>query len=89
MPKRISNKTPKDANQTAFAVVNLSTEETPGAPVAPIIDFSAVMREMGRRGGKIGGKRSLQTMTKAERRKRAQKAARRRWANKKHKPLTK
>ena len=32
---------------------------------------SQVMREMGRKGGKIGGKRSLETMTAAERSARA------------------
>ena len=37
--------------------------------------ISAVMREMGRKGGKIGGKRSLDTMTPAERTARAKKAA--------------
>jgi hypothetical protein len=41
--------------------------------------ISAVMREMGRKGGKIGGpiggKRSLETMTPAERTARAKKAA--------------
>ena len=34
-----------------------------------------VMSEMGRKGGKIGGKRSLETMTPAERTARAKKAA--------------
>jgi hypothetical protein len=37
--------------------------------------ISAVMREMGRKGGKIGGKRSLETMTPEERRARAKKAS--------------
>jgi hypothetical protein len=37
--------------------------------------ISKVMAEMGRRGGKIGGKRSLETMTAAERKARAKKAA--------------
>jgi len=36
---------------------------------------SAVMREMGRKGGKIGGKRSLETMTPEQRTERAKKAA--------------
>jgi hypothetical protein len=36
---------------------------------------SKVMAEMGRKGGKIGGKRSLETMTPAERTARAKKAA--------------
>ena len=34
-----------------------------------------VMSEMGRKGGKIGGKRSLETMTAEERTARAKKAA--------------
>jgi len=34
-----------------------------------------VMRELGRKGGKIGGKRSLETMTPAERSARAKKAS--------------
>ena len=36
---------------------------------------SAVMREMGRKGGKIGGKRGLETMTAEERSARAKKAS--------------
>jgi len=36
---------------------------------------SQVMREMGRKGGKIGGKRSLETMTAEERTARARKAS--------------
>ena len=36
--------------------------------------ISQVMSEMGRKGGKIGGKRSLVTMTPAERSKRAKNA---------------
>jgi hypothetical protein len=37
--------------------------------------ISEVMRELGRKGGKIGGKRSLETMTPEERSARAKKAA--------------
>ncbi len=36
---------------------------------------SLVMSEMGKRGGKIGGKRSLKTMTPEERSERAKKAS--------------
>lgn len=48
-------------------------------------DISRVMSAMGRRGGKIGGKRRLETMTAEERRKIAVNAAKARWANKSHK----
>ena len=37
--------------------------------------FSQIMREIGRKGGQIGGKRSLETMTPDERSARAKKAA--------------
>jgi hypothetical protein len=37
--------------------------------------ISQVMRELGRKGGKIGGKRSLETMTPEERIARAKKAS--------------
>jgi hypothetical protein len=37
--------------------------------------ISEVMRELGRKGGKIGGKRSLETMTPEERSARAKKAS--------------
>jgi hypothetical protein len=38
------------------------------------------MREMGAKGGKIGGKRRLETMTDEQRRRSARKAAKARWA---------
>jgi hypothetical protein len=78
MPKRISKKL-KDPNQIAAAVVNLATNEEP-----PAIDretLSQVMAAMGRKGGKIGGKRSLETMSAADRKKRAKDAAKARWKN--------
>ena len=39
-----------------------------------------VMREMGSKGGKIGGKRRLDTMTDEQRKRSARKAAKARWA---------
>jgi hypothetical protein len=39
-----------------------------------------VMRDMGAKGGRIGGKRRLETMTDEQRRRSARKAARARWA---------
>ena len=76
MPKRISKKL-KDPNQIAAAVVTLSTSDEPPIDRETL---SRVMAEMGRKGGKIGGKRSLDTMSPAERRKRAKKAAKIRWS---------
>jgi len=79
MPKRISKRL-KDPNQIAAAVVALSTAEEPPTDAALL---SKVMAEMGRKGGKIGGKRRLETMTAARRRQVAKKAANARWRNKK------
>ena len=50
---------------------------TASTPVAP--DVSAFMREMGRKGGQIGGKRRLETMTPEARSRQASFAARVRW----------
>lgn len=47
------------------------------------IEFTVVqrvMREMGAKGGKIGGKRRLETMTDEQRTRSARKAAKARWA---------
>ena len=82
MPKRISNKL-KDPNQIAAAIVALSTEET--SHLASPAAVSKVMAEMGRKGGKIGGKRSLETMTASARKRRAKKAASARWRGAKKK----
>jgi len=84
MPKRI-RKTKLDTVQNARRVVL----ESIGEPVAPEPAkpsvISQVMAEMGRKGGRIGGKRRLVTMSAAERRKVALKAARARWGKKKKK----
>ena len=42
--------------------------------------ISRIMSKMGKKGGKIGGKRSLETMTAEERRERASQAAKAKWA---------
>jgi hypothetical protein len=82
MPKRISKKTKEDVNQTAYRILQQSIAESEAKAPDPEIDQalrSRVMAEMGRKGGKIGGKRSLETMSAVERKKRAKKAAKARW----------
>ena len=86
-------KRPRDPNQLAKWIVDHSTGETPEPEIAsePAASSSSTipphvseyMASIGRKGGQIGGKRRLKTMTKAERSKIAAKAARTRW--KKHK----
>lgn len=89
MPKRIKHtKRPKDVNQLAHRLVELSTAE-PEAPQeiapAPPTNISEYMAAIGRKGGQIGGKRRLTTMTAKKRKNIAIKAARARW-NKAPKP---
>ena len=73
MPKRSS----MDINQSAFQMVRRSTgHDSPPAKS----EISRVMAAMGRKGGKIGGKRRMQTMTAEERSAVAAKAANTRWA---------
>jgi hypothetical protein len=83
---------PSDVNQAAFQMVRQSTgTDVPESsiPIAPRkraksaavsdSEISRVMAAMGRRGGQIGGKRRLTTMTADERREVARKAAQARW----------
>ncbi len=69
MPKRTSKKPPStrlDTVQNARRVVLASVEnpeaDIPTVPTHPSL-ISQVMAEMGRKGGRIGGKRRLETMT--------------------------
>ena len=78
-------KRPRDPNQLAKWIVGQSTDaaSAPEAPAQVPSSLSAYMAAMGRRGGQIGGKRRLVTMTAAERKRAAQKAASARWGKKK------
>jgi len=75
-------KRPRDPNQLAAWTVAVSTGQIPApepeTPPAPS-DLSAYMAAIGRKGGQIGGKRRLKTMSKAQRSKVAAKAAKARW----------
>jgi len=85
MPKRLSRDArPTDINQAAYQMVRRSTGTANPEPHPPKVsqsEISRVMSAMGRKGGKIGGKRRLKTMTKEQRSKVAAKAARTRWKN--------
>jgi hypothetical protein len=78
-------KRPRDPNQLAAWTVAVSTDQIPApepeTPPSPPSDLSAYMSAIGRKGGQIGGKRRLKTMTKAQRSKVATKAAKARWKN--------
>lgn len=80
-------KRPRDTNQLAKWIVDQSTADFPAASNPPAVpsDLSAYMSAMGRKGGQIGGKRRLVTMTSEQRRKVAAKAAKARWSGKRDK----
>jgi hypothetical protein len=93
MPNRISTKNSKkkriDSNQLAYLIIQQSTSENVpvGQDTLTKEQVSALMSAMGRKGGKIGGKRRLETMTPTKRRRQARKAAQARWKkNNKSKP---
>jgi len=80
-------KRPRDPNQLAAWTVAVSTGQIPAPEAVPPkiakpatpANISEYMAAIGRKGGQIGGKRRLKTMTKAQRSKVAAKAANTRW----------
>ena len=83
MPKRKSIKRPADVNQRAHQLVHESIE--PDGELPSKAEISRVMAEMGRKGGKIGGKRRLVTLSPEKRSEIASRAARTRWSKKTNK----
>jgi hypothetical protein len=76
-------KRPRGPNQLAAWTVAVSTGQIPAPDTAPSkvtetaspANISEYMSAIGRKGGQIGGKRRLKTMTKAERSRVAARAA--------------
>jgi hypothetical protein len=62
-----------------FEIIETKPRKTKPAKVPMPANVSEYMAAIGRKGGQIGGKRRLKTMTKAERSKIAAKAAKARW----------
>src|SRR5713101_566901 len=82
---RSQSKRPRDVNEIAHLLGERSTQdvESPPQPSQPTqTDISRVMSEMGKRGGKIGGRHRADSMTPERRREIALKAARSRWDQK-------
>jgi hypothetical protein len=76
-------KRPRDPNQLAKWIVEQSTSEVKPAVSGPDpASISAYMAAMGRKGGMVGGKRRLVTMTPDARKRAAAKAAQARWGKK-------
>jgi hypothetical protein len=78
MPKRTRKTEKLDTVQNARRV---SLEAISLSETVELTIVQKVMREMGAKGGRIGGKRRLETMTDEQRRRSARKAAKARWTN--------
>jgi hypothetical protein len=74
-PKKDKKRT-TDINQIAHALVQQSTHGTSEPDDAEV---SRVMASLGRKGGKVGGKKRAESLTPERRRDIALKAARKRW----------
>jgi hypothetical protein len=77
MPKRTRTAEQLDTVQNARRVCMEAIESVETVELTIV---QQVMREMGAKGGKVGGKRRLVTMTDAQRTKSARKAAKARWS---------
>lgn len=83
MPKRSSKPIrPRDANQLAKLIVDLSTGEAdePAAPTPEDSGKDPAAVSLGRRGGMKGGAARAKSLTAKRRKEIAQKAAKKRWA---------
>jgi hypothetical protein len=81
MPKRVKQqKRTSDENEIAFQLVQRATREPGSSNIGLPKSISEYMAQIGSKGGKIGGKRRLKTMTAEQRKKNAQKAAKARWS---------
>ena len=85
MPERSSNdnpKRPRDVNQLAKAITDEATGQTPPAAGKPAdAQKNAAAVELGRRGGKVGGKARAAKLTPEQRSGIAKKAAAKRWGH--------
>jgi len=87
MPKRKSKTLDTVQNARRVVLESVGTSETPPEAEKPSRSLiSQVMAEMGRKGGKIGGKRRLVTMSERQRKRVAKQAAEARWGKKRKKP---
>jgi len=73
-----------DPNLWAQRIGKLSTDESEAIPTKD--EVSRVMAALGRKGGKVGGKRRMETLTQEQRSQIAFKAAQARWGKKTKKP---
>lgn len=77
MPTRLSKKRPRDINERAKMIVGIATGEVEDKPDYGDKNPAAV--ELGRLGGRKGGKARAEKLSAARRKAIAKKAARKRW----------
>jgi hypothetical protein len=77
MPKRIKQRWP-DLNELSRQII-FSDTQTQSTKEPTSAELSRVMAALGRKGGKIGGRRRMETMTAEQRKDIASKAAKTRW----------
>ena len=84
MPKRKSKSLDTVQNARRVVLESIGAIEPTQEPAKPSRSvISQVMAEMGRKGGQIGGKRRLETLSGRRRSQIAKQAARARWGKKK------
>lgn len=84
MPKRKSKTLDTVQNARRVVLESVGEADQPAEADKPSRSvISQVMAEMGRKGGKIGGKRRLETLSDKRRSQIAKQAARARWSKKK------
>jgi hypothetical protein len=76
--RRSSKELPNDANQLAYEIVRLSTEEPPERKSV----VSEYLAKIGRKGGLKGGKARADKLSKKRRSEIAREAAKARWSDK-------
>jgi hypothetical protein len=82
--RKPSGRLPEDEVQAGFMAVHRLLGDLPSEPETeqPVRSIrSQILSELGREGGKLGGKARAARMTPEQRRRSARKAAKARWAN--------
>ena len=82
MPTRASNKRPRDVNQLAKMIVDMSTGEIPKEEPSPERVKNPAAVALGKLGASKGGKARAEKLSAKKRKQIAQKAAEARWNKK-------
>ena len=82
MPKRSSNKKSRDINTLASQIVSEATKEDVPLDIEEESKKNPAAVELGRLGGKKGGKARAEKLTPEQRKEIAQRAAQARWSKK-------